>query len=95
VSVRNRPYRVANIVAIAVALSISVFCVWYEGRHGKTAWTANGGLLGLIFYLIFQVLYDNQAEIAFSNVHARVDLQAGRIDRLERRLRSVGVPDAE
>lgn len=78
---KNRRYRLANIVAIGAALTVAVASVWYRERVGRNPVASLGGLIGLILYLLFQVGYDTQAEMAVAAIHARIDLLEARLAR--------------
>lgn len=90
---KNRRFRLANIVAIGVALAVAVGSVWYREAVGRNPIASLGGLIGLICYLLFQVFYDAQSEVANAAVHARIDMQATRIGLLERRLADIESDD--
>lgn len=87
---KYRRHRIANIVAIGVALAIAVASVWYRERFGPNTIASLGGVVALLFFIVFQALYDAQAEMAIAAVHARItgesDRAHARIDVLQARL---------
>lgn len=87
---KRRPYRLANIAAIGVSLTVAVASVWWRETFGPNAVASLGGLVALICFILFQALYDTQAEAAFGVVHARItgesDRAHARIDLVEARL---------
>lgn len=77
---KRRRYRLANIVAIGVALTAAVASVWYRERFGPHPVASLGGLIALIAFLVFQALYDAQSEVANTATNLRIDALRDRID---------------
>lgn len=87
---KYRRYRWANIAAIGVALTVAVASVWYREKFGPNTAASLGGVVSLLFIIVFQAVYDAQSELANAAIHARItgesDRAHARIDVLQARL---------
>lgn len=86
---KHRRRRIANIVAIGVALGVAVVGVWWREAYGRHPVASLAGLIGLVGYLLFQVFYDTQAEVALAAANLRIDGVDGRVRRLEGRVDAI------
>lgn len=91
---KYRRHRLVNIVAIGLALAVAVGSVWYREAVGKHPIASLGGLIGLICYLLFQVFYDAQSEMANVAVNVRVDLLGEEVRSLKDEIKAMREEDA-
>lgn len=82
---RRRPYRLANIASLGVALAVALACTWWRERYGPHPIASNGGVIGLTLFLVLQIFYDSQSEVAHAATNGRIDVLEGRVSALERR----------